>query len=544
MTMHRPTVAVRRRRLLPLAPLLAVACRAADPSAAMAQSPATAPARHIVVDASRVVGPHSRTPLRTVGAGRANEGLRADWQAQLDTVQREIGFDYLRFHGLLNDDMGVYTEDAAGQPLYNFQYVDPLYDALLARHIRPFVELSFMPAKLASGKQTVFWWKANVTPPKDLARWDGLVRALVRHWRDRYGEDEVARWYFEVWNEPDLSIFWAGTQQQYFDLYRHTAEAIKAVSPRFRVGGPADASGPIEQPWLQFIAHDHVPADFLSAHSYATTKGAVDVTGTAGTILSAAPDAIVGRVRASAASIAASATPRLELHYTEWSTSYTPTDPVHDQYISAPFILEKLRATSPIARSMSYWTFTDIFEELGPRFTPFHGGFGLMNLQGIRKPSYFAYQFLARLGSTDVWTSDPRTWATTAGDGSVQALFWDYHPTSPPAESSDQVFYAHECPAADLPAIELTVKGLANGSYAMTIYRVGYRQNDAYTAYLRMGSPRQLTRSQVAALQTEASGAPAEARTVKVVDGRLDWHFDIRENDVVLVTVKRQASER
>ena len=504
----------------------------------------SAQTRTVSADFAKPAGHHSATPLMTVGAGRANEGLRADWQLQLATVQKEIGFKYLRFHGLLCDDMGVYTEDSKGNPSYNFQYIDQLYDAMLALHIRPFVELSFMPAKLASGTSTVFWWKANNTPPKSMEKWNGLIKALIEHWRERYGDAEIAQWYFEVWNEPDLSVFWSGTHEQYFDLYRNTVTTIKSVCPACRVGGPASAGDSLEPEWFAYIAKEHLPADFESTHTYAVSQGAVDTDGNAGTVLDISAEAIVRRVRNSRHLIDASATPTLELHYTEWSTAYTPTDPIHDQYISAPFILEKLRETSSLAQSMSYWTFTDIFEENGPRFTPFHGGFGLMNYQGIRKPSYFAYRFLAALGGTDLVTSDPQSWITKNNDNSVQALFWNYTAIAAPgtgqAQEADQVFYKREQPAQPGPATDLKITGLPNGDYALAVYRTGYMQNDAYTSYLHMGSPSQLTRAQVAALQQSASGAPTETRTVTIRNHVFEEHFEMHQNDAVLITLTPQ----
>lgn len=496
------------------------------------------PARQVVVDASTVLGPHSGTPLNTVGAGRANEGLRADWQQQLATVQKEIGFKYLRFHGLLSDDMGVYREDASGRPEYNFQYVDPLFDAMLALHIRPFVELSFMPRALKSGDKQVFWWNGNVTPPRDMKRWNDLIRALVTHWKERYGATEIESWYYEVWNEPNQAEFWAGTQQQYFDLYKNTAEDVKAVCASCRVGGPATADGRWEPEWLNYIAKEHAPADFLSTHVYGVLKGTFDEDGRAQTILSTKPDSIVNAVRQAHQAIARSATPQLELHFTEWSTSYTSTDYIHDQYISAPFILDKLRQSSPLTQSMSYWTFTDIFEEIGPRFTPFHGGFGLMNYEGIRKPSYFAYRFLAQLGDKDVATSDSQSWATRSSDGSVQALFWDYVPVPPPDGEADQVFYKKEQPSKPSSPALLKISGMKDGRYKLNVYRIGYGQNDAYTAYLRMGAPQQLTRDQVAKLKEAASGAPVESRTVSVKGGIYEERFEMRENDVVLVVLQ------
>ncbi len=519
----------------------------------LARAQAVAGERHIVADYSHPLGPHSKTPLNTVGAGRANEGLRADWQAQLATVQREIGFNYLRFHGLLGDDMAVYDEDAAGKPEYDFQYVDALYDALLEHHIKPFVELSFMPGKLASGTKTVFWWKANVTPPKDMAKWQGLVEALLRHWQERYGRAEVESWYYEVWNEPDYPAFFSGTFSDYLPLYKATAEAVKNVCPACRVGGPATAGGR-EKEFLDYVAASHSPVDFLSTHTYANTRGYMAETKTSGTVFNAKPDAILSRVRSSHAAIAASAYPGLPLHYTEWSSSSHSNDFFHDQYHSASFILDRLRQTSGLAESMSYWVFTDIFEENGPHHAAFYGGFGLMNEEGIRKPAFFAYKFLAELGPEDLETTDdgvrpadlpapdhllPQSWITRKASGpaagSVQALFWSYNPISPGPNSIDQVFYKKELPAKPASPTSLTLTHLPNVRYRVEVYRTGYQQNDAYTAYVRMGEPSNLTKAQTAALNQVASGAPVETRTIQVKDGRFNERFSVRENDTVLL---------
>ena len=499
------------------------------------QGPATPLLRTLNIDVEGDARPHSDMPLLTVGAGRANEGLRADWQAQLATVQREIGFRNLRFHGLLSDDMGVYSEDAEGRPMYNFQYIDALYDALLALHIRPFVEFSFMPRKLASGDATVFWWKGNITPPKDMDKWSGLIRALMQHWVERYGSTEVAQWYYEVWNEPDLKIFWSGTQQQYFDLYRSTALAVRSVCATCRVGGPASAYYRWEQPWLQYVADTHTPADFLSSHTYAVKTGAVDVDGTALTLTDTRPEAISGRVAQSRHWIDQSNTPGLELHYTEWSSSYTPTDPMHDQYLSAAFILQKLRETAPLAQSMSYWTFTDIFEENGPRFQPFHGGFGLLNYQGIRKPAYFAYEFLSRLGTQDLVCADSQSWITRKQDGSVQALVWDFQPIETPAGDDNQHFLRMAKPSSTAAPALLRLAHLHPGRYTVRMTRVGYHANDAYTAWLEMGSPQQITRQQVAALRQAASGTPELLKTISVgAMGKAEIAVTLRQNDAVL----------
>ena len=223
--------------------------------------------RIISIDLQQTNGPLNTMFKRCVGAGRANEGLRADWQRQLAYARKECGFEYIRMHGLFSDDMGVYREEQ-GKSQYNWQYIDELYDFLHSIGMKPFVELGFMPSALASGNKTIFWWKGNVTPPKDMNKWADFIQAFVTHCKERYGDAEVKTWYFEVWNEPNLSGFFAGTQQQYFDLYAATARAIKSVNPDYRVGGPGTAGCGWITEFIQFCDKNKVPVDFVSTHTY------------------------------------------------------------------------------------------------------------------------------------------------------------------------------------------------------------------------------------------------------------------------------------
>jgi xylan 1,4-beta-xylosidase len=519
-----------------------VACLAFTCGFAAAQSVSPVPTRVIEADLSRTDGPHTQVPLMVVGAGRANEGLRADWQQQLAEVQKEIGFRYIRMHGLLHDDMGVYSEDAKGNPLYNFQYIDALYDALLAMKIRPFVELTFMPAKLASGEKTVFWWKGNITPPKDPAKWSGLIRALMAHWRERYGADEIRTWYYEVWNEPDISPFFTGTLDDYLSLYKTTAEAIKAECAECRVGGPASAMPyKYENEFVKYCAANHVPADFVATHAYGVTQGFLDQEGRAGTIIDPSPDAVSGRMKHSRELLQQSALPKLELHFTEWSSAYTPTDYMHDQYHQAAFILDKIKRATPYVDSLSYWTFTDIFEENGPRFTPFHGGFGMINYQGIKKPSFYAFKYLSYLGGVDVTDADAQSWITKKAGGQVEVLLWDYSPQVPPQGQDDQKYYKQILPAQDKGRVHLVLSRAANGRYALQVFRIGYGVNDAYTDYLAMGAPSQLTPQQVRYLKQKNSGAAIATETISVKDGTIRYDLPLRTNDVYLLELTRIA---
>jgi len=488
--------------------------------------------RVVHADLKNVTGPHSQVPLLVVGAGRAEEGLRADWQQQLATVQSEIGFHYLRMHGLLCDEMGVYGEDKQGNPEYNFQYVDSLYDALLKMHIRPFVELGFMPTKLASGDTTIFWWKGNTSMPKDYNKWAGLMKALIDHWKERYGEDEINQWYFEVWNEPDIHGFFPHPLEDYFKLYKSTSEAIRAECAKCRIGGPAYAVPySAEQAFEKWIVANPEPIDFIAEHAYGVNQGFLDVDGTAGTILDPDPDSVSGRMRHSRELMNATPLKNLELHFTEWSSAYTPTDYMHDQYHQASFILDKVRRATPYVNSMSYWTFTDIFEENGPRFTPFHGGFGMINLEGIKKPSFYAFKFLSRLDGDDIASDDSQSWITKSKDGTITAMVWDYSPVVPPAGKTDQVFYKQELPPTGKGDLIVELANVPDGNYNVAVYQIGYKQNDAYTYYLQMGQPKQLTIAQVEALKKTSGGEPISQAQIAVSGGRFSKTLPLRTND-------------
>jgi xylan 1,4-beta-xylosidase len=506
----------------------------------------SAQTRTVRADLAKAIGPHTQVPLRVIGAGRANEGLRADWQEQLATVQKEIGFQYIRMHGILHDDMGVYKEDSKGNPDFNFQYIDALYDALLKMHIRPFVELSFMPSQLASGTRTIFWWKGNVTPPKDPAKWAALIRAFVAHYKQRYGADEIQKWYFEVWNEPDLHDgFFTGTLEDYLALYKTTVEAIKAECQACRVGGPASAIPyAFEEAFEKYVVENKVPADFVATHAYGVKQGYLDADGHAGTILDPDLNSVSGRMQHSRELLQKNGPRGAELHFTEWSSAYTPSDFMHDQYHQASFILDKIKRASPYVDSMSYWTFTDIFEEAGPRFEPFHGGFGLMNLKGIRKPGYFAYRFLRQLGEQDVQSDDAQSWITKSPDGSVQALFWDYTPIVPPQGENDQTFYKQDLPAASRGTLDLALDHLPAGRYRVSTYAIGYQHNDAYTAYLHMGAPKQLTPDQVTLLNAEASGHPESVSEIDFRGGTFKTQIPLHSNDVWLVVLSPMKTQK
>jgi xylan 1,4-beta-xylosidase len=495
---------------------------------------AVAQPRTIDVNVARPGAPLDRAFDLSVGSDFAGTLERADSLAQLKTAADELGFRYVRFHAPFHDALGTVTL-RDGKIAYDWTRLDRLFDALLARRIKPFVELGFTPEAMATSKQTIFYWKGNTSHPRP-KEWAALVDAFVRHARQRYGAAEVRTWYFEVWNEPNLSGFWEKADQRaYFDLYESSARTIKAIDPALRVGGPATAGAAWVPKFLDHAAKRRIPVDFIATHTYGVDGGFLDEKGEDDNKLSVNPDAVVADVRRVRREIDASAFPGLPLFITEWSASYNPRDPVHDSYISAAYILHKLSGTRGLAQGMSYWTYSDLFEEAGPPPTPFHGGFGLMNREGIRKPAWFAYKYLHMLQGRELATGDASAIAATAA-GKTGVLLWNWQ--QPAQQTSNRPFFTKVLPATDGAPATVRFTGLKPGAYRVAVRRTGFRANDAHTRYLEMGMPAAIDARQVAELQALTRDLPESERVATVGrNGRYTLRVNMRSNDVVMATM-------
>lgn len=423
------------------------------------------------IDMSAPVHPFPHFWEQMFGSGRAVLSLRASYGDDLRSVHAITGFRYVRFHAILDDENGVYDEDAQGRPVYNFSYVDQIYDGLLGADVKPFVELSFMPRKLAANLTPhAFWYKPLPSPPKDPAKWDALIEAFTKHLIERYGKEEVEQWYFEVWNEPNID-FWDGVpkQQTYFALYDETARAIKRVDPALRVGGPATA----QAAWVDaFIAHctrNHVPFDFVSAHVYGNDT-AQNVFGRAESIprrdmVARAAKKVYDQVKASAA-------PQTPIIWSEYNATYMTQQEVTDSAFMGPWLANNIRECDGLTEMMSYWTFSDVFEEQGVVKTPFYGGYGLIAERHIPKASYHAFQLLHALGDRRLRLDSENALATERADGTLVIALWNY--AEPGERGASKKF-------------RLQIKGMTTGQYRLRF--VDPDHGSALKAWKEMGSP-------------------------------------------------------
>lgn len=435
---------------------------------------------------------------RVFGSGRAILTLRESYRNDLRNVKRITGFGYVRFHDILDDSVGVYDEDPLGNPVYNFSYVDEIYDALLADGVRPFVELSFMPRKLAANPNALhaFWYKPNVSPPKDWDRWERLVEEFARHLVARYGLNEVSEWYFEVWNEPNID-FWVGEPkfETYMQLYARAASALKRVSPHLRVGGPATAQAAWVDRFIAYCVEHHLPVDFVSTHVYGNDT-ALNVFGTNEKI--ARTKMVCSAVKRVHDQVGVSARPNLPILWTEYNASYMNEPGVTDAPFMGPWLADTIRQCDGMVEALGYWTFSDVFDEQGVVKRPFYGGFGLIAAGGLPKPSYNAFKLLHQLGDKRIPVASDSALATRRADSTLAIALWN-------------LFLPDE--AGTFKEVTLKLRGIASQRRAV-IYRLDGQHGSLLRAYEAMGRPVYPTRQQIQELRRAAELPAPETRSL------------------------------
>jgi len=472
----------------------------------------------IEIDAKGKVTPFPHYWEQMFGSGRAILSLRESYREDLRAVKHVADFRYVRFHAIFHDELGVYNEDEHGNPVYNFSYVDQVYDGLLKNSVRPFVEISFMPKKLAFNPDALhpFWYKQNVSPPKNMERWDEFVKHFGQHLVDRYGLEEVSSWYFEVWNEPNID-FWNGVprQRSYFELYAHTAKALKSVSSKLRVGGPATAAASWISDFLKYTSENQIPVDFVSTHGYADDT-VEDLFGTKAEM--PMDERVCGAVAKVNQEIKAAGKGNLPLIWSEWNTQGMMN--ARDTIFMGPALANTIRQCDGLVNMLSFWTFSDVFEEGGPIAKPFVGMFGLRAKGGINKPSYYAYGFLHQLGDYRLANASKNVIVTKTANGGLAIVAWNL--VDPDRQGSTQTMSLlfHDLPA-DSRAI---------------VRRIDADHGNVLKLYAAMGSPLDPTQDQVDQLNRE-SARLAEVET-KLKDGKIDLSLTPDSLALILIPPK------
>ncbi len=455
------------------------------------------------------------------GSDRTVVGLRQQWREDLVRAHRDMGMKSVRCHGLFDDEMGI---AAAGAGAFNFLYVDQIYDFMLDHGVRPFVELSFMPEAFASSNNRIFAYKGNTSPPRRWQDWYDMVHAFTDHCVKRYGIGEVSGWQFEVWNEPNIS-FWAGTQEQYFELYRQSALAIKAVDKRLQVGGPSTAQLAWIPDLIRFCAGKNIPLDFVSTHVYPNDPQKYifgrDNAYTFEQVIPRGVEQVKHQVESSAM-------PHLPLLITEWSSQ------------NPAFIADTINNCIGLAETMSYWTFSNVFEEGGVPSGIFNNTFGMLDQWGIARPSLHALAFLHQLGETRLQSGEGPVLATERTDGSSAILVWNLIPAAEAAAVANGNPMAAgggaSHAAGSSRTLHLKLNGM-RGRKQILVSQVNNESGTAQPAWKAMGSPRYPTQDQINQLKAAAELGKPTAHAI--AGGSDNFAIELPANGIALLELEK-----
>ena len=504
----------------------------------------------ITVDASNQTTGNPRFWAASIGTGTASLTLRSDLQTHYKIANRELGIQRVRGHGVLNDDMGIYK----GAGSYDWVKFDTYLNAIVSAGMRPIMELSFMPTALAASGN-------SRNPPKDYAAYKTFIQAVVQHCVDKYGMDDVAQWFWEVWNEPDYTGFWTGTMADYYTLYDFASDAITAIIPDALVGGPATTEPSKIGAFLQHCRTANKRVTFASSHVYpggAAESAAANATNLVND----------NNTRVTQISNGGYTTATVKSFNTEWNSSYSGQGGgagdvllSMDNHWNAGFILKGVKLLSdknsgdtPPLEVFSYWVVSDVFDESsGPSGSyilsqtssgtlPFGQVFGLMTFQGIRKAAFNAFKMLNYLGPKRLMSGggtggdgvDAMATSSAAGD-EIQILVYNTFATLNSSGTDNVTINVSNLPAA-----------VANQQLWVTHFRIDETHANPYSVWTGQSKPTAPTEVQLQALKAAQHLMPMEPVTKMAVTTAFSKSITIPHQaaSLIIIGVNRPLTGR
>ncbi|HOU92900.1 MAG TPA: carbohydrate-binding protein, partial [Polyangiaceae bacterium] len=496
----------------------------------------------LTVDASNSPRGNPKFWAEMVGIGTASLSLRADLQTHFKIANRELGMKRVRGHGILNDDMDIYQ----GPGNYNWENFDTVLAGYVAAGMRPGMELSFMPRALArSGNDR--------DPPADLNTYSDFIEAVVQRAVDLYGAEDVARWYWEVWNEPNYSGFWTGTMDDYFQMYDAAVAGATAALPNILIGGPVTTQGSTSQmrDFLNHVAANGTRVSFLASHAYPGGSGP-------------SANATFGREdnngRVGVLEAAGYTHTELLSMNTEWNSSYTGQGGNKDvdncvsmdSHANAPFILKSVKlladqveGDTPPLSVFSYWVISDIFDESsGPSGSyilgqggnlPFGQVFGMMTFQGVRKAAFNAFKMLDYLGT--------RQLSVTGGTGDRDGVDGMATISATDDEVAVIVYnYYSTINTTGTESVTLNVNNLpfAGEQIYVTKFGIDPEHSNPYGVWVGQGRPTNPTEEQWRALRAEQHLELLEPVATETAASSYSTTFDLPHQGAALIILSRE----
>ena len=492
------------------------------------------------------------------GVGRAKELLMEQVRSELAILQREIGFQYVKFHGILDDSMMLYNEDRSGNPYLTFHYVDEVLDYLMSIKLKPLIQLSFMPKLLAKNpSNTIFYNPSILSEPNNISNWEFLITGMTRHLIDRYGLEEVRTWLFTFWNVPFQSyVFGFDTNDIGYDLYKTTYQCVKKCDNQLLFGAPSYGSIDFTMDeyydFLERCLQGGCPPDFYNLHCYPLKDANTSEMSTLGEstlkhgtnekmILSEDPDYMENMLTYVKERL--TRFPKLPIYITEWASSASHRDWLNDTCYRSAFIVKNILENYDEVNSFGNWCLSDTLEELPSDNELFHGEIGLFSYHGIKKPAYYAFSFLNKL--LDILIDNGKGYfITTNGRGDYAILLYNYIHISPLYSQGIlfNVTFLERYNAfvnSDSCDFEFTLTNTENGKYIMTEQIVNREHGSAFDEWVRMGALPLNAKEEIDILKGR-SMPMANKAIISVDNNYINYYAELKPHEIRLITIKKQ----
>ena len=504
------------------------------------------------INTGKVNGNLKHTFKTFTSVGRAKELLYADVQRMLTELQNDVGFEFIKFHGLLSDDMLVYTEDEQGDPIFSFVLIDKIFDFLLSINLKPLVELSFMPKALAApGSRPVYASPFYIGMPKDMEKWKRLVSSLIHHLTDRYGVREVRTWLFCVWNEPDTStsLFGFERDEDFYELYSETYRTVKGINKAFRFGSPSlIVTYNTNRKWLiRFInwcRDNECLPDFMNIHFYDNDFSDDSLhlhtpAHPAHSRLNMDPDSFKKCIKNTKHIFDELGVGDIPVYLTEWNLTVSHRNLLNDTCFKSCYLAKNLLENYDELDSFGYWVLSDLIEETQPSPEEFHGGLGLFTYDGIKKPHYYSFTFINKLGSRLIDSGDG--YFIAKSHGRIQIMLYNYEHFNhlfAAGESYDMTFTKRYTPFSKLGRMKVSLGLTEIGSKRckITEHIVNQHYGSAFDEWVRMGAPK-IDQSMIDHLNRV--GIPRMTiREEEITSGKLTISAELEPLEIRLVEVE------
>lgn len=458
------------------------------------------------IDAHNVVTTFRHGHSYICNVSYAHELLYQYNQALVREAQKEIGFKYIGFHGLLDDELMVYGEDALGNPIYSFELINKVIDFVVELGLIPALELSFMPSQLVGKKYTtMFYKKSKIGLPKDMQKWCDLIKALFCNLVERYGEQFVSSCPVSLWSTPDSTVgeFGLGSMAVYNDFFLNTYRSVKSVVPNANFQSPnfrnvSAEQGTIVSNFLQFCKKNDCMPTAINVGFFPISPSFIPESNVQTSImlpLLESQDAMVDSLRIIARNKSLMNWGDISIKLNQWNSSLSHRDLLHDTSFKSTYIVKNILQIDEYVNGTGYWTLIDNSETQLPT-QQFHGGIGLFTKDGIKKPAYHAFVLLSKMGKEVLHMGN--SCMVTKQDDKIQIMLYNYnhynnlYANGELFDMSETNRYTMFSQKIDKKYV-LSLNNLPSDNYKTTYYTVGPEEGSSFFEWLNLGAPQQMT---------------------------------------------------